>query len=1173
MKNTGKIYVKVLSFIIAAALVFGIVPVASAAGGEQLKFGVISDVHYYPEAYSADTPEFEEFALSGNKQYVNQEGILNSMMAFYEQKAQSGEVDFIIIPGDLTRNGEYQGHVEFAAKMEAFEKRTGIPVFVINGNHDINNHSAASFANGVSAVPAKYTSPEEFREIYKNLGYDMACATYTPPKGEKAGMLSYAVEIGGYRFIFIDGGRYSVDNTEKGLDSHETAGNYSDGVFQWALGQIAEAKKKGQIPIGVDHWSLAPHYDNQDYILQGFVLDNWKRIDEAFADAGLHFMFTGHSHSNDVSQHINDNGEILYDIQTNSLIEFPHYIRTACFTRQGGEKVKLDYVLHEVDEVLPVIKDGVPYEKPYRQTVSFNYCYRGDVAEYAKGLADPLLANLFAEITETGGLVAYLNEKLDLEDLIFGYIGALTPNAMAFINDLGAQIDERYIKNPEYTLSIVDDVIEQLCDLKVSDLPCRQLYDEYGYENPRYDYGTFGDAALVVLAYMGAGDEALTDPFMLDVIEQFENGDLGEKIFDFLYDVLVHQLVEDEILSNLYVNLDTIFAEDGLNYTGAGVQAIIQLAAAVIGASSGSAAKAAAKAPAVKNGMTYLELANAVLVVLDKTGVLAGGSIDGALGAVMDEYLTESQYKAWGRTFAYVIKDFCTDPEPCDSNGTLSYNGKVDVPVTAENYRKPQIVAGSLGNNTNSEYNISWYSKYSLPETDIEVIPYSANPVFSGKNALPNGVKAEKANALIHREFPGVDLGIIGILPYDLELQRHTVKLSGLESGKTYLYRVGSAERGWWSDVGVIKTADGSDETTFLHITDSQGQNEWDYAIFAEALDKAYELYPDTDLVVHSGDMVDYGSNVNYWRYFFDSTDNMQSSPIMPVAGNHEAKGDFALTDNFLLPDHPDQDETLGVYYSFDYNNIHFMMLNTNDTDENGLSEAQLKWLKRDAKRTAARWKIVVLHKATYSNGSHFDDKDVVGMREQFASLMPQLGIDMVLQGHDHVYLRTGAMNGNEIVEIETTETTYKSTVYETMTDVNGTVYAITGASGCKNYTAKSNAQTDELFPRADVIVNCSTPVFAGIRVDGSTLYYDAYTLTDGEAEKIDSFALHKDGTLGDADGDGFCDLRDVNAALEMAAGITETTETALKLCDFDCNGVITTDDARRLLRYVSKTA
>lgn len=1171
MKLHGKSLNRLLAVLLAVVLLAAAVPYAQAAD-DSLDFGVVSDIHYYPESYTNVTPAFEQWV--GNKQYINQPGLMASMFAFYKQQAAEGKLDCLIVPGDLTHNGELQAHRDLAALLEQFEADTGVPVFVINGNHDINNSDAASFANGESAVKVERTGPEQWLDIYRNLGYDMACATYTPPAGTKAGMLSYAVELGNYRLIFMDGGQYSVDGTEKGRDEHETAGHFTEGLQQWVDAQLAEAKRKGQTPLGIDHWSLVPHYDSQDRILQGFTLTDWQKVSERFADEGLHYYLTGHSHSNDVATNVNDNGELIVDMQTAAMSEFPHLLHTASLTRDGGSNTTLHYQTHDIDEVLPVVnRSGDPYPQPYRTSFSFNYIYKGDIGAYAKDLVKPMLSGLFADIMAEGGLAKYLDNRLGLEDLIFKYIGGFSQNAMWFIEDLGAQIDARYIADPTHTFELIDSVIDQLCDLKVSDYPCTSLYDEYGYTNPRHDYGTFGDLALVLLTGMAAGNELNNDPFMLDVLDQFENGDLAKRVFDFLYDAVVNQLVKGDILPNLYVHLDKLFPEG--YEEGPAIQAFLGLIVGLLNGTDAQASSVAAAAPRVYEGMSYLELAEAVLKVLDRFGVLEGGSIDGALAALMTEYITESQYQAWGHTFNYLIDDLGNDHNPgdlLDWGGTISYTGPRAVPATQKNYRLPSLISQSLTDKAGTEFSISWYSKYTLEATDIEVIADGGR--FTGKNALPQGVTATKSQEHKTRTFPGVDLGVIGFFPYELDLVRHVVKLSGLKPGATYRYRVGNAARGWWSDEGIIRTADGSDEVTFLHVTDSQAQNERQYAVFGQTLDAAFDLYPDTDLILEGGDMSDYGSNVLYWGYFFASSDKLRAVPVMPVAGNHETMGKtLALTDNFVLPIKAEQDLSTGAYYSFDYNNVHFIMLNTNDSDKNGLSEAQTKWLRRDAMLSNARWKIVVVHKATYSNGSHFDDKEVKGMREQFASLMPQLGIDMVFEGHDHVYLRTDAMLDNKVVKPATKTVTYNGATYEAKVDPTGTIYAITGASGCKNYIAKPNSETDKLFPRAESIVVCDVPAFAGVRVTSDTLYYDAYTVTGGVPEKIDSFAIYKDGVYGDANGDGALNLADVYTALRLAADIETPTAAQMRLCDLDKNGAITTDDARGILKKVSRVS
>ena len=157
--------------------------------------------------------------------------------------------------------------------------------------------------------------------------------------------------------------------------------------------------------------------------------------------------------------------------------------------------------------------------------------------------------------------------------------------------------------------------------------------------------------------------------------------------------------------------------------------------------------------------------------------------------------------------------------------------------------------------------------------------------------------------------------------------------------------------------------------------------------------------------------------------------------------------------------------------------------------------------------------KIVVLHKALYSNGSHYDDKDVKAMRKQLCGLLPDLGIDIVLQGHDHVYLRTDVMDNNKVVKAEEQKITFGGREYTAKLNPEGTVYVISACAGVKDYQTKDVKDTDKLFPRAEAIYDAHSAVFSAITIDGSKLYFDAYMLDDEAkdgATRIDSFALSK---------------------------------------------------------------
>lgn len=134
-------------------------------------------------------------------------------------------------------------------------------------------------------------------------------------------------------------------------------------------------------------------------------------------------------------------------------------------------------------------------------------------------------------------------------------------------------------------------------------------------------------------------------------------------------------------------------------------------------------------------------------------------------------------------------------------------------------------------------------------------------------------------------------------------------------------------------------------------------------------------------------------------------------------------------------------------------------------------------------------------------------------MRKQLCGLMPDLGIDVVLQGHDHVYLRTDVMDNNEVVKAEEQKITFGGREYTAKLNPEGTVYVISACAGVKDYQTKDVKDTDKLFPRAEAIYDAHSAVFSAITIDGSKLYFDAYMLDDEAkdgATRIDSFALSK---------------------------------------------------------------
>lgn len=1103
-----KISVKLISVLLAAVLLFMALPTSVFAQNTEkgaVQFGVMTDVHYYAQENIDDKDKATEVCEKTICTSHLADAILMNALDFYKVQAEQGKLDYLLIPGDLTKDGDYVSHVKLAAILEAWEEETGVPVLVTNGNHDVNNPNAQVFKDGKFVKGARYVTPEEFREIYAELGYDLAVEEFTPPAGEKAGALSYVAELeNGYRLVVMDGGMYTADNTESGLDEKETGGKYSEAVFEWSLEQIEESKQLGYTVIGMTHWNIVSHYREKEVAtFTDFLIEDCEYVSECLADAGMQYVFTGHLHIHDVSQHISDKGNIIYDIATASLINFPNLIRLVTFDNTQNGVLTADIESHAFDELKPLTYNGKTYEQPFS-----NYCFGINfVGDSAKGMLMDLLGyyvdTYSVEIKQAGGLYNFLCEMLGLEEMLdgllnggIGFAGITiigTKNVMGLIKDLCDQLEAAYLEDPDVLMDIVGELLDNLLNIQFSEVPCTKFIDKYGFGDASKG-GTFGDFVSSVLAYMYGNEGTFDDdPFMQDMVKKLETGDITALLFDSIIEYVLNDFLLGELFSTLELNLPSAFP---FGTFGAGIVRTLDIILRVV----------------LMGDMSFTNVIDKAFKLLGALGVLDQSSLNGLLDHLIAEYITLSQMETIDWEIGSFIQAFCVDEAPSDHDLTLTANtdGGYEVVATADNLRLPATVAVTFGEDSATTRNISWYTKKGVKGTDIEL---SLDP--ADLSATPDGVKIDASVETVRRSYPGIDIGLAGLLTYEFDVNRHTVTIEGLKPGTTYYYRIGDASYGFWSDVATITTADNSDSFTFFHVSDSQGGSERHYDKWSNLVDTAFTMYPDAAFLMHTGDHVDHGDNFKQWKWMFNSAaDNLMSSVLMPTAGNHENHGEYALDDNFILSNVPEQDTMTGVYYSFDYNNAHFIVLNSNDDEDNGISEEQIEWMKADAASSDAEWKFVMLHKAPYSNGSHYDDGEVIELRKTLSKLMPELGIDMVLQGHDHVYLRTDAMNNNEVVEVYEMSVDNNGKTYTAKVNPDGTIYAINGCSGVKYYQTKDPADTDELFPRAEAIVDATYPVFAAIRIEGNSLYFDSYGVTEDGTECIDSFAIVKDSSI-----------------------------------------------------------
>lgn len=236
---------------------------------------------------------------------------------------------------------------------------------------------------------------------------------------------------------------------------------------------------------------------------------------------------------------------------------------------------------------------------------------------------------------------------------------------------------------------------------------------------------------------------------------------------------------------------------------------------------------------------------------------------------------------------------------------------------------------------------------------------------------------------------------------FDNTYYRYQADISGLASDTTYFYRVGS--EGNWSDTLSFTTAADTENFSFLYMGDIQsGYVEW-----GNMLDMIHQSYPQIKFSLMGGDLTDNGYDANEWGQFLDTAAGVFSKiPLMPTLGNHDGE---MYRKFFALPSNG-PNGLQKEFYSLDYGNAHFVVLNSS----NNTSAAVKQWLQEDLQSTTKKWKFAVFHHPAYQA---FNDNKTIddSIRTNWIPILEQNNVDMVFVGHQHEYMRTHPIYQGEV--------------------------------------------------------------------------------------------------------------------------------------------------------------
>ncbi len=271
---------------------------------------------------------------------------------------------------------------------------------------------------------------------------------------------------------------------------------------------------------------------------------------------------------------------------------------------------------------------------------------------------------------------------------------------------------------------------------------------------------------------------------------------------------------------------------------------------------------------------------------------------------------------------------------------------------------------------------------------------------------------------------PGFELGVCSFcMAYDCESDR-TV-LFGDSGGRAETWAYSYQDNTWmnmaWVDDGVF---------SFIAYGDTRGDGAESVSPLHEDIVQLFCQH-DPEFVIHTGDMVRSGAEAYQWDDFNDTISVLWNLeiPMYGAPGNHEIYSDgvtppdegLVMYQSFF--DYTDVIEEPGeteLFYSFDEHGIHFISLNT-ATDWVGgegyvCATEQMEWLEDDLAEEH-NFTVVFFHYPAWSVRLDRPDRwaQAESIRNTFHEIFVEHGVDLVFNGHDHLYYRT-CRNGTQYV-------------------------------------------------------------------------------------------------------------------------------------------------------------
>lgn len=281
-----------------------------------VSFYLVTDTHYFENELGAEGKAFEK-KMSTEQYFVRESSAI--VKSTFARISEDKETDIVIIPGDLTKNGEKESHKSFIKELYKL-KESGKKIFVITAGHDYGEFSYA-FKND-ERIQVEGTDFNDLCDMYRDFGYGDAIAIDAPTH-------SYVAEITeGVRMLAI-----CCDSFE------QPKGAMDERHMAWAKEQIDKAKEDNCSIFAICHYPIIPSVPVFDLVGDAKIKE-WRNVASFLADNGVELILTGHMHIQSINEFYSENGNRLIDVCTACLAGSPAKYRKISIDENSVMKIK-----------------------------------------------------------------------------------------------------------------------------------------------------------------------------------------------------------------------------------------------------------------------------------------------------------------------------------------------------------------------------------------------------------------------------------------------------------------------------------------------------------------------------------------------------------------------------------------------------------------------------------------------------------------------------------------------------------------------------------------------------------------------------------------------------------------------------------------------------------------